>query len=160
MVGLREKILGPDAQGCSSLSRLFGRAMIDVVRAQDISSPRWEPICTSMISTGTLPGVFEAVPLRGEDVNALVPAHELFTLADNNAGGSLYDDLALGAMMVHLHREHAAGLHMQQLDLKTRSNVQGFEVSPRPVVSEVLPLLLAVRRFSLGFVQYQSHGLG
>lgn len=160
MVGLREKILGPDAQGCSSLSRLFGRAMIDVVRAQDIVVAEMGTDLHLDDLDWHLAGVFEAVPLRGEDVNALVPAHELFTLADNNAGGSLYDDLALGAMMVHLHREHAAGLHMQQLDLKTRSNVQGFEVSPRPVVSEVLPLLLAVRRFSLGFVQYQSHGLG
>ena len=47
--------------------------------------------------------------------------------------------------MVHLHRQLAAGLDVQKLDLKARADAERLEVAPRPVVSEVLLLLLAVR---------------
>ena len=44
-----------------------------------------------MISTGTLPG-FEPVPLRRDDVDALVLTHEMRSFADDDPSRSLNDD--------------------------------------------------------------------
>ena len=103
------------------------------------------PICTSMISTRHLARVFEPVPLRGDDVDALVLTHELLLPADHDLGRAVHDDPMLGAVMVHLHGKFAAGLDVQQLDLEARPDVQRLEVAPGPIVAEVLLLLLAVR---------------
>ena len=90
------------------------------------------------------------MPLRREDVDALVFAHELLDIPDHDLGGALHDNPVLGAVVVHLHGQLAAGLHVQELHLETRTDVQCLEEAPGPVVAEMLLLFLPVRELELG----------
>ena len=63
----------------------------------------------------------------------------------DDLGRAVHDDPVLGAVVVHLHGQLAAGLDVQQLDLEARADAQRLEVAPRTVVAEVLLVLLAVR---------------
>ncbi len=119
--------------------------MIDVVGAQDVVLAEVGADLHLDDLDGHLARVLEPVPLRCEDVDALVFAHELLFFADDDLGRALDDDPMLRAMMVHLHRQLAAGLDVQQLDLEARSDVERLEIAPRPVIAEVLLMLLAVR---------------
>jgi len=94
--------------------------------------------------------VFEAVPLRCKNVNALIFAHQFFAVANHHLGRALHDDPMLGAVMMHLHRQLTAWFYVQKLDLEAAADVERFEKAPRPVVAQVLLLFLAVGAFECG----------
>ena len=94
-----------------------------------------------------LAGIFEAVPLRCNDIDALVLAHELVRVADGDFRRAVHDDPMLRAVVMHLHGELAARFDMQQLHLKSGTERQRLEIAPGPIAPQVLLMLLAVRPF-------------
>ena len=67
------------------------------------SSPRYDADLHLDDFDGHFARVLEPVPLRRDDVDALVLTHELLSFADHDLGRALHDDPMLRAMVVHLH---------------------------------------------------------
>ena len=124
--------------------------MVDVVGAQDVVLAEIAADLDLDDLDRHFPRILQAVPLRREDVDALVFADEFLDVADHDFRGALHNDPVLGAVMVHLHGQLAAGLDVQELHLEPRADVQRFEKAPGPVVAEMLLLLFPVQQLELG----------
>src|SRR5262245_35355369 len=105
-----------------SLPRLLGRSAVNVICALDVILAKVAADLNLDQLQPDLARVLKTMPLGGGDVDALVLADELHLVADRDLGGARHDHPMLGTVVVHLHRELAAGVHVEQLHLKARAD--------------------------------------
>src|ERR1043166_7577477 len=79
---------------------------------------------------GNLAGIGEAVSRADRDIRRLVLMEYFFDPANRPFRGSTYHDPVLGAVMMLLQRQDAAGSNDQPLDLEALAGIDGFVVPP------------------------------
>ena len=95
------------------------------------SSPRYSPLCTSIMTRSMIAGVFQAVLVAGGDVGGFVGGDEDFLVTIDHACHAADDDPVFAAMVVHLQAEAAAGLDLDTLDLEARAFLEHGVGAPR-----------------------------
>src|SRR3954468_13008304 len=77
-----------------------------------------------------LAGIFQSVDSADRDVDRFVLVHGLDQFVDRHARRTPHHDPMLGAMVVFLQREPAAGFYDDALDLMTIAIVDGLIIPP------------------------------
>src|SRR5262249_33183375 len=113
--------------------RRFSGPPVDVVEPHDV--------VFAEVATGLHLDQLERDPARfGEamhradrDVDRLVLVHHAHLVADRDLGGAAHHHPVLGAMVMLLQRQLAAGHHDDALDLEALAAVDRFVMTPRTI---------------------------